>query len=94
MELLLCGARYPTPLAPALGILGPRKSDSRLSVSVPPPNFLLPRPHPQFLTLSCGGAHNLLIPHQRGGMRVIFLISRHLVRHLTIRGALALFQLY
>jgi hypothetical protein len=94
MELLLCGARYPTPLAPAPGILGRRKSDSRLSVSVPPPNSLLLRHHPQFLTLSCGGAHNLLIPHQRGGMRVIFLISRHLVRHLAIRGALALFQLY
>lgn len=75
-------------------MLDPEKNDSCLSVSAPSPIFLLPRPHPQFLTLSCGGAHILLTSRHRGDMRIIFRIRLTLVRHLTILGALALFQLY
>lgn len=94
MELLLCGTRFPTPRAPALGILDPGLSDSCLSVFALPLKFLLLRFHPKFLTLSCGGAHILLIPHHRDGMHVISPISHHLARHLTVYGGLAIFQLY
>lgn len=92
IELLLYGAKCPTPPAPAPGILGHSKSDSCLSVAAPSP-ISLPRHHLQTLS-SRGGAHILLTFHHPEGMHAISLIHRHPVRHLVILGALAPSRLY